>query len=48
MENEMKAVMIDDDRRLHWKAVPTPVARDNEVVIRIHATAVNRADLVQR
>jgi putative PIG3 family NAD(P)H quinone oxidoreductase len=44
----MKAVVIDDDQQLHWQAVETPKPGADEVLIKIHATAINRADLIQR
>src|SRR3954471_7681404 len=33
---------------LTWAEVPDPVAGDGEVVVEVAATAVNRADLLQR
>jgi putative PIG3 family NAD(P)H quinone oxidoreductase len=44
----MKAIEITDNQSLIWTDVPTPSPGDNEVAIRVHATAVNRADLAQR
>jgi putative PIG3 family NAD(P)H quinone oxidoreductase len=44
----MKAVVIDDDQKLHWQDVDAPSAGADEVLIKIHATAINRADLIQR
>lgn len=44
----MKAVIVDSEKNLHWQDFPTPEINDNEVLIKIHATAVNRADLMQR
>ncbi len=43
----MKAIEIDGDK-LAWHDVPDPVPRAGEVLIRNRATAINRADLVQR
>ncbi|MGE0625819.1 MAG: NAD(P)H-quinone oxidoreductase [Pseudomonadales bacterium] len=43
----MKAIQIDGDR-LQWQQVESPVLGVGEVRIRVAATAVNRADLVQR
>ncbi|BBC38503.1 hypothetical protein SGFS_097970 [Streptomyces graminofaciens] len=37
-----------DDGRLDWRAVPAPVPRSGEVVVAVHASGVNRADLLQR
>ena len=43
----MKAIRIDNDR-LVWADAPVPVIGPGLVRIRVAATAVNRADLVQR
>ncbi len=45
----MKAILIDKtDRSLHWSDVPDPVIREDEVLVKIAAAALNRADLMQR
>lgn len=44
----MKAIIIEKDKSLSWKEVEYPVFKDNEVIIEIYATALNRADLLQR
>lgn len=46
----MKAVLIQNDERksLVWSDVPDPVARPDEVVIKVAYAALNRADLMQR
>lgn len=44
----MKAIIIHADKSLHWEDVPTPTPGPDDVAIRVHATAVNRADLMQR
>jgi putative PIG3 family NAD(P)H quinone oxidoreductase len=44
----LKAIVIDTDKALHWQDVPDPVMADGEVLIEIHAAAVNRADIMQR
>ena len=44
----MHAIVIKDDAKLSWEAVETPEPAAGEVQIKVHATAVNRADLVQR
>ncbi len=44
----MKAMLIDENKNLVWSEVEEPVATDFEVVIKIHAAALNRADLLQR
>jgi len=43
----MKAIQVDGDR-LRWQEVAAPAPGTGEVRIRVAATAVNRADLVQR
>jgi putative PIG3 family NAD(P)H quinone oxidoreductase len=35
-------------KELAWRSVPDPEARPGEVVVRVAATAINRADLMQR
>ena len=44
----MKAILVNDDRSLSWDTVPDPVIKDDEVLVEIHAAALNRADLMQR
>ncbi len=44
----MYAVLIHEDQSLAWQEVPDPVRKVGEVLIDIHATALNRADLLQR
>ncbi|MCC6748592.1 MAG: NAD(P)H-quinone oxidoreductase [Deltaproteobacteria bacterium] len=46
----MKAISVenDADRSLRWREHPTPRPGAGEVLLRVQATAVNRADLVQR
>lgn len=44
----MHAVLQGDDGKLHWSDVPDPVLKDDEVIIEIHAAALNRADILQR
>jgi len=45
----MKAILIDkNDRSLHWSDVPDPVICTDEVLVKIEAAALNRADLMQR
>ena len=44
----MYAITIADDKRLAWAAVPDPVLKADEVLIRVHCAALNRADLMQR
>jgi len=42
------AILIADDKSLEWSEVPDPVARANEILVEVHAAALNRADLLQR
>ncbi len=45
----MYAILADPaTHTLSYTAVPTPSPRDDEVLIRVHAAGVNRADLMQR
>ena len=47
----MKATVVDSDspdHSLSWRDVPDPPCGSEEVLVDIHATAVNRADLLQR
>jgi len=44
----MKAVLIKENKDLVWSDVPNPVIKPDEVLVKIHAAALNRADLLQR
>lgn len=44
----MKAMLIDENKNFVWSDVPEPVLADDGVIVEIHATALNRADLLQR
>ena len=44
----MKAILVNDDRSLSWDNVPDPTIKSEEVLVEIHAAALNRADLMQR
>lgn len=44
----MKAILVNDDRSLRWDDVADPVIKSEEVLVEIHAAALNRADLMQR
>ena len=44
----MKAMVIGRDQSMAWREVPDPVAKPGEALVQIHATALNRADLMQR
>ena len=44
----MKAVLIDENKNLLWQEVADPIIKDDEVLVKIYAAALNRADLLQR
>ncbi len=44
----MKAMLIDENKNLVWSDVADPTVGETEVLIKIHAAALNRADLLQR
>ena len=44
----MKAILVDPAKNLVWSDVPDPVLKPDEVLVDIHAAALNRADLLQR
>ncbi len=44
----MKAILINDDKSLSWSDVGDPIVSVEDVLIKIHAVALNRADLMQR
>ena len=44
----MKAIVINKDQTLSYKDVENPVLKDGEVLIEVYASALNRADLLQR
>ncbi len=44
----MYAVLIDEEQSLVWTEVPDPAPKDGELLVDIHAAALNRADLLQR
>ena len=44
----MKATLVTKENHLIWSDVPDPVMKDDEVLVEIHAAALNRADLMQR
>ncbi len=45
----MKAIVIDKrDQSLNYTDVPNPALKSGEVLIEVHAAALNRADLLQR
>ena len=44
----MKAMLVDEHKNLVWSEVADPTVGDDEVLVKIHAAALNRADLLQR
>ena len=44
----MKAILVNNDKSLRWDEVENPVIKADEVLVEIHAAALNRADLMQR
>lgn len=48
LEQRMRVIKVAPDRSLQWVEVPDPVVKADEVLIDVHAAALNRADLMQR
>lgn len=44
----MKAIVVDSAQELHWQDVADPICSADHVLVDICASAVNRADLLQR
>lgn len=44
----MKAILVNEDRSLRWDDVPDPVLGSDDLLVKIEAAAINRADLMQR
>ena len=44
----MKAILVNEDKSLSWVDVPNPVIKNDEVLVKIEAAALNRGDLMQR
>ena len=44
----MKAMLVNESKELVWSEVADPIIKDDEVLVKIHAAALNRADLLQR
>lgn len=44
----MKAMLVNENKDLVWTDVPDPEIKDDEVLVKICAAALNRADLLQR
>ena len=41
-------MLVDDNKNLIWSDVPSPIIKEDEVLVKIYAAALNRADLLQR
>ena len=48
MPETMKAALIRDENGFNFTDVPFPVMKDGDILIKIHAAGVNRADIMQR
>ncbi len=44
----MKAILVNEDRSLRWDEVPNPILGNDDCLVKIEASALNRADLMQR
>ena len=44
----MKAMTLDKKLNFVWCDVPDPIRKDDEILIEVHAAAINRADLMQK
>lgn len=44
----MKAMLVDENKRLVWSDVDEPVLTDDGVLVEIYAAALNRADILQK
>lgn len=44
----MKAMLVGENKNLLWTDVAEPVMGENDVLVEIHAVALNRADILQK
>ncbi|MBO1005340.1 NAD(P)H-quinone oxidoreductase [Pseudogracilibacillus auburnensis] len=44
----MKAILIDDNEKLYIGKTDKPIFKENELLVKVKATALNRADLLQK
>ena len=43
----MKAIIINENKKLVWSDVPDPITGADDVLVKVHYAAVNRADIMQ-
>jgi tumor protein p53-inducible protein 3 len=48
LQKAMRAILFDDSQKLYIGEAPEPVAAEGELLVRVKATALNRADLLQK
>ena len=41
-------MLVDENKNLVWSEVADPVFKDDEVLVKIRAASLNRADLLQK
>ena len=44
----MKAMLVGENKKLLWTEVAEPTMGENDVLVEIHAVALNRADILQK
>lgn len=44
----MKAMLVDKNKNLVWSEVKDPILKEDKIIVKIYAVALNRADLLQR
>ena len=44
----MYAMILDEKLDFKWTQVPDPVRKESEVLIKVHAASINRADIMQK
>jgi len=47
-DKAMHAMILDQQRNFAWTELPDPARKADEVLIRVYAAAINRADLMQK
>lgn len=46
--NSVHAILTSADKSLNWCEVPDPAVKAGDILVEVHAAALNRADLLQR